>query len=610
MIEPCDIGVFLKNRASKDLDSYFLGGKKLPFYLLGISDASGMFDISGTMWMVYLAFVYGLKSLWIPWLWPVFNQIFLMVYLSVWLRRSNVLTGAEWIRTRFGYGQGGNSAYTIIVLYAIVSVLGFLSYGFIGIGKFMEIFIPWEMIAPYFPIELSPEAVPKVFGIFFTTIATFYVMLGGMHSIVWADVVQFGMMTVAGIIIAIIAIQKVNPEVLANYTPEGWDTPFFGWNLDLDWMGLMPALMDKIAEDQYGLFTIFVMMMLFKGVFMSMAGPAANYDMQKILACRTPKEAALMSGSVSVILLIPRYLMIMGFTVLGVVYFSDDFRALGMDIDFETILPRAINTFSVVGLTGIILAGLLSAFMGTFASTVNAGQAYIVNDVLLKYIYPKSSRKFQIRLSYLVSILVVAISTIIGLYVQNINSVLQWIVSALYGGYIAANVLKWHWWRFNGSGFFWGMLSGMLVAVVAPFVFPDTLPLYYFPVLLVISLIGCVVGTLASEPTDRNVLINFYVRVRPWGFWEPIAQEAFKRYPDLRRNKNFKRDMFNVAIGIIWQCSLTLIPMYIVIQQGFPLVTSILVLGRTSLILKKNRFDKMCQDELEYNRFMEKHKLN
>lgn len=549
--------------------------------------------------MVYLAFVYGLKSLWIPWLWPVFNQIFLMVYLSVWLRRSNVLTGAEWIRTRFGYGQGGNSAYTIIVLYAIVSVLGFLSYGFIGIGKFMEIFIPWEMIAPYFPIELSPEAVPKVFGIFFTTIATFYVMLGGMHSIVWADVVQFGMMTVAGIIIAIIAIQKVNPEVLANYTPEGWDTPFFGWNLDLDWTGLMPALMDKIAEDQYGLFTIFVMMMLFKGVFMSMAGPAANYDMQKILACRTPKEAALMSGSVSVILLIPRYLMIMGFTVLGVVYFSDDFRALGMDIDFETILPRAINTFSVVGLTGIILAGLLSAFMGTFASTVNAGQAYIVNDVLLKYIYPKSSRKFQIRLSYLVSILVVAISTIIGLYVQNINSVLQWIVSALYGGYIAANVLKWHWWRFNGSGFFWGMLSGMLVAVVAPFVFPDTLPLYYFPVLLVISLIGCVVGTLASEPTDRNVLINFYVRVRPWGFWEPIAQEAFKRYPDLRRNKNFKRDMFNVAIGIIWQCSLTLIPMYIVIQQGFPLVTSILVLGRTSLILKKNWFDKMCQDELE-----------
>ena len=66
----------------KDLAAYFLGGKSLPWYLLGVSDASGMFDISGTMWMVYILFVYGLKSIWLPFLWPVFNQIFLMMFLS------------------------------------------------------------------------------------------------------------------------------------------------------------------------------------------------------------------------------------------------------------------------------------------------------------------------------------------------------------------------------------------------------------------------------------------------------------------------------------------------------------------------------------------------
>ncbi|WP_400262854.1 hypothetical protein ACFX5U_06990 [Sphingobacterium sp. SG20118] len=290
------IGLLLKKRASKNLDSYFLGGKKLPFYMLGLSDASGMFDISGTMWMVYLAFVYGFKSLWIPWLWPVFNQVFLMVYLSVWLRRSNVLTGAEWIRTRFGYGRGANLSHTIVILYALMGVLGFLSYGFIGIGKFMEVFFPWEYVSHYIPIQLEPESVAKVYGIFFTTIATFYVMLGGMHSIVWADVVQFSIMTISGIIIAAIAMNKVSPEMLASHVPNGWDSPFFGWNLDLDWTTLIPSIMTKIKDDQYSLFTIFVMMMLFKGVFMSMAGPAANYDMQKILACKSPKEAALMSG--------------------------------------------------------------------------------------------------------------------------------------------------------------------------------------------------------------------------------------------------------------------------------------------------------------------------
>ena len=95
------IGLVLKKKAQKNKSSYLLGGNELPWYMLGLSNASGMFDISGTMWLVTLAFVYGLKSIWIPWLWPVFNQIFLMVFLSAWLRRSNVTTGAEWIETRF-----------------------------------------------------------------------------------------------------------------------------------------------------------------------------------------------------------------------------------------------------------------------------------------------------------------------------------------------------------------------------------------------------------------------------------------------------------------------------------------------------------------------------
>ena len=98
------IGLWVSRRGAKDLNSYFLGGKSLPWYLLGISDASGMFDISGTMLMVYWLLVYGMKSIWLPFLWPVFNQIFLMMFLSGWLRRSNVLTGAEWIQTRFGRG--------------------------------------------------------------------------------------------------------------------------------------------------------------------------------------------------------------------------------------------------------------------------------------------------------------------------------------------------------------------------------------------------------------------------------------------------------------------------------------------------------------------------
>ncbi|MGL4327091.1 MAG: sodium:solute symporter family protein [Tannerellaceae bacterium] len=600
------IGLILKKKASKNLDSYFLGGKTLPFYMLGLSNASGMFDISGTMWMVYLAFVYGLKSLWIPWLWPVFNQIFLMIYLSIWLRRSNVLTGAEWIRTRFGYGKGANLSHTIVVLYAIIGVIGFLSYGFIGIGKFMEIFFPWSEVSQYIPLNIPPEYVPHMYGIVFTSIATFYVMLGGMLSIVWTDVVQFAIMTVSGLVIAYIAMTKVSPEVLSMHVPVGWNTPFFGWELDLDWSALLPAVTERMAKDQYGLFTIIVMMMLFKGIFMSMAGPAPNYDMQKVLSCKTPREAALMSGSVPVVLLIPRYLMIMGFTVLAIVFFSEDFKAMGSAVDFETILPRAISEFVPVGLAGLLIAGLLAAFMSTFASTVNAAPAYIVNDIYLKYINPSASAKTQIRASYLVSVLVVVVSTCFGFFVENINSVLQWIVSALYGGYIAANFLKWHWWRFNGSGYFWGMTVGVIAAMIVPQFFPDTLPLYYFPILLVVSFIGCIVGTFSAEPTDDQTLMNFYIRVRPWGLWKPVQDKVAKVYPEVPANKNFKRDMFNIFIGIVWQSSLTIIPMYIVIKEGMPLFSSIMVLVITTLILKKNWYDKMNKEEKEYDELMKK----
>ena len=99
------IGLVLKRSAAKSKENYLLGGNKIPWYLLGLSNASGMFDISGTMWLVTITFVYGMKSIWIPWLWPVFNQVFLMVFLSAWLRRSNVTTGAEWIGFRFGSGR-------------------------------------------------------------------------------------------------------------------------------------------------------------------------------------------------------------------------------------------------------------------------------------------------------------------------------------------------------------------------------------------------------------------------------------------------------------------------------------------------------------------------
>jgi len=587
------IGLWYLKKARENKESYMLGGKSLPWYKLGLSDASDMFDISGTMWMVSLCFVYGMKSIWIPWLWPVFNQVFLMMYLSRWLRRSNAATGAEWLASRFGQkGPGVTASQIVVICFALLSCLAFMAYGFIGLGKFIEIFVPWDMIKGYIPFNVSPQYVPHVYGIIFTLFAMFYSILGGMHSIVVGDMVKYGVMTVACVWIGFIAAGQLSSHHLN--VPDGWFSPFFGSHLGLNWSGIITEVNAKIKSDGYSLFGLFFMMMTFKGFFAAVAGPAPNYDMQKILSTRSPEEASKMSGFVNIILLPIRYTLIISLTILGLIFYHQmNLNDGAGKIDFERILPAVINNFLPVGLVGLLLAGLLGAFMSTFSGTMNAAQAYIVNDIYIKYIRPDASPKKIITMNYAVGVIVVAVGVMLGFFLKDINSMLQWIVSALYGGYIASNVLKWHWWRFNASGFFWGMLTGIAAAMVSSVVIPDGELLYWFPVLFALSLAGSIIGAYATPATGMAVLKSFYSNVRPWGFWEPVKQAVLADDPSFQANKNFKVNMFNVVIGTAAQCCLTILPMYLVLGQHLPLLVTVGILAVIVVILKKTWWNKL-----------------
>ncbi|AFN74532.1 Na+/solute symporter [Melioribacter roseus P3M-2] len=574
-------GSYMNRRASKDLDAYFLGGKTIPWYYLSLSNAGGMFDVSGTMWLVYIMFVYGMKSVFIPWIWPLFNQIFMMVYLAIWLRRSNVLTGAEWITTRFDQDTtGGKLAHSVIVIFSIVSVIGFLSYGFVGVGKFAKIFLPWDWH-------------PHVYAIIITLLTGIYVVNGGMFGVVVTDVMQYVLMTVASVIIAIIAMNQVTPEMIAAVTPKGWDNILFGWKLDLDWSGILDSVNDRIASDGYQLFTIFIMMALFKGLFVSMAGPVATQSLQRILASRNAKEAAIMNGFAALVVSVPRYLMVGGLTVLALVFFRPQLIAMGADIDFELILPLAIQNFVPVGLMGIMLAGMFSAHMSTTSSFLNLGPAYFVNDIYKKYFRPNASDKTLVRASYIVSAVVTVASILFGLMIESVDSATQWIVSALWAGSAASNVLKWHWWRFNGYGYFYGMLAGLLIALIMPVAFPDINGLYAYPYILLISGLGSVAGALLTKPENEKLLIKFYSSVRPWGFWEPIKNKVKEIDPSFEENKNFGRDMLNVAVGTVWQVAIMAAPLALVIKNWDTLFWMILIIIATTVALKKNWYDKL-----------------
>ena len=590
------LGFYLSRKSSKNLESYFLGGNELPWYYLGLSNASGMFDISGTMWSVGILFVYGLKSAWLPWLWPVWNQVFVFVYLAIWMRRSSVMTGAEWITFRFGDGRGAKLSHIIIVIFAVISVLGFIAYFFEGIGKYCTSILPWDMAFDFLGYEVSSA---RSYALIICGLTSLYTVKGGMHSVVATEVMQFVIMTIACIGVGIVAYNMVTAEQIAAVVPETWDKLWFGWNLDLDCSNsAFPQVNNKIESDGFDLFGILFILMVLKGVFASVAGPVPSYDMQRILATKTPAEAAKMSFLTICVLYIPRYFMIIGFAVLALVFLGPELTAMGDNLDFEQVLPMAINKFLPVGLKGLMLAGFLAAFMGTFAAFVNSAPAYIVNDIYKKYINPGAPDKKLVQLSIISSLVLVMVGIGFGFNAGSLNSLILWLSSSLYGGYVAANVLKWVWWRFSGNGYFWGMLFGLIASTVKFIFFPDYVDIFVFPLIFAFAFIGCIVGTYIEPLPNREQIKTFYKQTKPWGFWGPIKKEVMEEDPSFVPNMDFKRDSFNVLIGIIWQMSQVLIPMYFMLRQNTEMVIWSAVLILTSVLLKKywwNNLEKAPQ---------------
>jgi len=294
--------------------------------------------------------------------------------------------------------------------------------------------------------------------------------------------------------------------------------------------------------------------------------------------------------------------MVMGLCVLGILFFKDLALSHHADgINFESIMPAVINKYLPTGLVGLVLAGFLGAFMSNFSGTLNAGQAYIVNDIYLKYFNPNAERKQIINMGYLSGIVMVILGIGLGLLIKDVNMIFNIITAGLYGGFVCANVLKWYWWRFNANGYFYGMLFGIIASAIPPALsvtgitnyFDGTRMLYFFPIFIVIQLIACILGSYAAPATNKETLIKFYKDVRPWGFWKPIHDEIALTEPTIEKNKNFKTNMLNVFLGITGQILLTLLPMYLILSKWTSLGIVLALFFVIVLIMRKTWWKRL-----------------
>ncbi|MBT4485333.1 MAG: hypothetical protein HOC71_16825 [Candidatus Latescibacteria bacterium] len=525
------LGFWYQKRASQNLESFFLGGKSMHWLALAMSGSVSTFDITGTMWIVSLLFIFGMKSMWIHWMWGFMMGAFFMAYMGKWVRKSNVMTAAEWMVTRFGTDAGGKTARTAYALMAVVTLISFIGYAFQGIGKFAAVYIPLP---------------PSTCAVLIIGITTFYVLLGGLYSVVITQVIQTLILTFASILIAGVAYFKLSPDIISEKIPAGWASLVPQWRL---------TELSGTEHAGYELFGALVIVWVLKGLFLNAGGPAQMYDFQFFLASRNPRDAAKLGAAWSFFLIV-RWGMTAGIALLAI-------AGIANISDPEQAMPIVLREFLPVGVRGIVIAGLLAAFMSTFSATINSAASFVVRDLIQPYFKHHFTEKQLVACSRLSVIAVVIIGIAVGYQAQSIAQIWNWIMMALGAGVIMPNVLRWYWWRMTGWGYAAGTFGGIILSLVALF-YPDA-PMYaVFPPICIGSLIASIAISLLTHPVNEQVLVTFFKTIRPFGLWQPVRERSGLPASELlKKSEKPALAILNTLLGMIAVTGYYLFPMYL-----------------------------------------------
>ena len=546
------IGLLVQKKASQGIDSYFLGNRKLPWWVLGASGMASNTDIAGTM--INTAFIYalGTKGFFIEIRGGVtLIMAFLMVFMGKWNRRSQVMPQAEWMHFRFGTGKEGDVARIISAIASIIMTVAMVTYFVIGSGKFVGDFLGIE------PIYAS---------LLMVVLAMIYTVASGFYGVVWTDVFQG--VFIFGVILYVtgMAMRTVNlPEEFFVSVPIK-DRSFMAIKTTLaEWTRMTPPSEMNMPEGStfaiYNLFGIAIMFYLFK-VTLEGASGGGGYMLQRYFAARSDREAGLLSLFWTCLLAF-RWPLIAAFAMLGVYHGVETGTVIA---DPELVLPTVIKNYIPVGVKGFLIAGLMAAAMSTFDSTVNAGAAYWVKDLYQTYLRPNASQKNLMFQSRLASIVIVILALLFSLVISNINEIWGWITMGIGAGMFIPQVIRWYWWRFNGYGFAIGTAFGMVAAVLTKAFGGPIAEYNSFLIASGSSLVGCILGTYLTPATESSVLSNFYKITRPFGFWGSIKQELSKEI-QLKIDTENRRDIIATFFAVPWQVVLFLTGMMIVMKQ-------------------------------------------
>ena len=609
------LGLYLERRASASLEDYLVGGRRLPWWAIGVSGMASFVDIAGTMIITSFLFMLGPRGLFVEFRGgAVLVLVFMMLWTGKWHRRSQCLTGAEWMIFRFGDGPGGRFAEFTRVFAGIVFAVGMLAYLIKAAGLFLSMFLPFS---------------PLACALVLVGVASLYTMISGFYGVVYTDIFQSAIILIAVVTISALAILRVSGAgSLANVA--GAVTGNAQWMSSVPhWKTTMPA-----GYEAYQDLLMFAFFYLMRNVFSGMGVG----DDPKYFGARSDRECSQLTFLWTWLMMF-RWPMMMGFAVLGIYLAHDLFpdqqvlrdsaaliklhvpgvskadwpallssiihapggyssdlagglhTLLGEDwsrklqllsyegtVNPERILPAVLLYEIPPGFRGLLLVALIAASMSTFDSTVNMTAGLWTRNIYQRYVRPLASTRELVYTSWGFIVVLVCISFLFAYSIQSINDIWGWIIMGLGGGMLLPTFLRFYWWRFNGGGFAVGLGCGLVAAVGQRLLFPALDERFQFLIMSAIGLAGCILGTYLTRPTDAAVLENFYRKTRPFGLWQPFAALLSGEERAATRAEH-RREILAVPFAMVWQVCLFLLPMQFIIRAwGSMAVTGVLFL--------------------------------
>ena len=528
------IGLLTSKKSGKNSKEYFLSGRNMPWWLLGISMVATTFSADTPNLVTNIVREKGVSGNWTWWAFLLTGMFTVYLYSKLW-RRSKVLTDLEFYELRYS----GKEAVFLRAFRAIY------------LGVFFNVIIMASVCLAGIKIGGILLGLSPFECIFYSSLITvLYSTLGGLRSVIYTDLIQFFIAMVGSIWATyyIINLEEVGGlGVMLSHSNVIDKLNFFPSSGDMD--QLLIVLIIPLAVQWWA-------------VWYPGAEPGGGgYIAQRMLSAKDEKNAIystlLFNITHYVIRPWPWILIALSSLVvfpnldsIGTAFPGVDKSIIGNDIAYPAML-----SLLPTGLLGLVLASLIAAFMSTISSHLNWGASYISIDFYKRFIKKNASEKEVVRIGKLSTVLLMILAGFVSLQLSDSLGAFN-ILLQIGAGTGSIFLLRWFWWRVNAYSEITGMIISFFVAVYFEWIHESLfdIRLKEYAELLIgvgVTTFSWLFVTILTKPTDDDKLMEFYKKIKPYGVgWNGfISKLNIKRIND--KGDSAMRDLFLVFLGVL-----------------------------------------------------------